>query len=187
MPHSFQGNQFLIGSEFDSDLEHEIIIPLTVEIKRQARRLDKNKDGVIDIYINSFGGYGHLANHLIELVELAKRNGIIVRTIVTDSAFSAGSMLAIAGTPGERYIARTAFHLVHYGSITSFEATPLQAERYGKWKNAFFSNNVKHYKKYADIPNLEEQIKDDGFFVTAAESIKWKMADKYIDKLELLV
>lgn len=183
MPHSFHGNQFLIGSEFDSDLEHEIIIPLTVEIKKQAKKMESKRQ--IDIYINSFGGYGHLANHLIELVELAKRNGIVVRTIVTDSAFSAGSMLAIAGSPGERYIARTAFHLVHYGSITSFEATPLQAERYGKWKNAFFANNVKHYKKYADIPNLEDQIKDDGFFVTAAESIKWKMADHYTDKLEL--
>lgn len=180
MPSSYEDNVFFI-SDFDDNLERDLILPLTMEIKNQA----KQTNGRIDLYINSMGGYGHLLFHLIELVEMAKRNGVTVRTIVTDSAFSAGSMLAIAGTKGERYIARTASHLVHYGSIASFEQTPEQIERYRKWKTRFFKNNVDHYKKYADIPNLEEHIKDDGFFVTAAEAIKWKMADNYTDKLEL--
>ncbi len=180
MPGNYEDNVFFIG-DFDDNLERDIIIPLTLEIKNQT----KQANGKIDLYINSMGGYGHLLFHMIELLEMAKRNGVTVRTIVTDSAFSAGSMLAIAGSPGERYIARTASHLVHYGSIASFEQTPEQIERYRKWKTRFFSNNVSHYKKYSNIPNLEEHIKDDGFFVTAAEAIKWGMADKYTDKLEL--
>lgn len=181
VPGANEENVFFIG-DFDDALERDVILPLTVEIAKQS----KGKEGRIDLYINSMGGYGHLLFHFIELVEMAKRNGVVVRTIVTDSAFSAGSMLAITGTKGERYIARTASHLVHYGTIASMESTPEQIERYHKWKNRYFANNLAHYKKYADIPNVEQHIKDDGFFVTAAEAIKWKMADKYMDKLEIL-
>lgn len=180
MPGAYEDNVFFIG-DFDDQLENQVLLPLTMEIIKQS----KEKEGRIDLYINSMGGYGHLLFHLVELVELAKRNDVVVRTIVTDSAFSAGSMLAITGTQGERYIARTASHLVHYGSIASMEQTPEQIERYRKWKSRYFSNNVTHYKKYSDIPNLEEAIKDDGFFVSAAEAIKWRMADKYMDKLDI--
>lgn len=175
-----EDNIFFIG-DFDDSLERDVVMPLTLEIARQS----KERDGRIDLFINSHGGYGHLAYHLIELVELAKRNGVTVRTIVTNSAFSAGSMLAITGTPGERYISRTGSHLIHYGSIASFETTPEQIQRYTKWKNSFFKSNLDLYKKYADVPNIEQAISDDGFFVTASESIKWKLADKYMDKLEI--
>lgn len=176
----YEDNVFFI-TDFDDDLEHNIVLPLTIEIVKQS----KEKDGRIDLYINSHGGYGHLVYHLIELVELAKRNGVIVRTIVTHNAFSAGSMLAITGTPGERYISRAGAHLIHYGSIASFETTPEQIARYTKYKNAFFKSNLDLYKKYSNVPNIEDAISDDGFFVSAAESIKWKLADKYMDRLEI--
>lgn len=181
MPGTHEDNVFFIG-DVDDSLERDIIMPLTTEIAKQS----KEKEGRIDLYINSNGGYGHLAYHMIELVEAAKRQGVIVRTIVANSAFSAGSMLAITGSPGERYISRTGSHLIHYGSIASFEQTPQQIERYNKWKKKFFSDNVAHYKKYSDVPDLEQHISDDGFFVTAAEAIKWGLADKYMDKLEVL-
>lgn len=177
----YEDNTFFIG-DFDDSMERDIIIPLTLEIKKQAEL----RHGYIDFYVNSMGGYGHLLFHMILLLEQAKANDVVCRTIVTDSAFSAGSMFAIAGTPGERYIARTGSHLVHYGSIASFESTPEQIERYRKWKSSFFKNNVNHYKKYANIPNLEEHIKDDGFFVAAPEAIKWGLADKYADKLVII-
>lgn len=180
MPGMHDDNVFFIG-DFDDSLERDIVLPLTLEVAKQS----KEKEGRIDLYINSMGGYGHLLYHMVELVEAARRQGVTVRTIVTNSAFSAGSMLAITGTPGERYISRTGSHLIHYGSIASFESTPAQIERYRKWKNKFFADNVALYKKYAEVPNLEQHISDDGFFVTAAESIKWKLADKYMDKLEI--
>ena len=181
LPGQNEDNVFFIG-DFDDSLERDVVLPLTAEIKEQS----KLKKGRIDLYINSHGGYGHLAYHLIELVEAAKRNDVVVRTIVTNSAFSAGSMLAITGTPGERYISRTGSHLIHYGSIASFESTPEQIARYTKWKNAFFKSNLDLYKKYSNVPDIESAISDDGFFVSAAEAIKWKLADKFMDKLELL-
>jgi len=180
MPGHYEDNVFFIG-DFDDSLEQAITVPLVQEIKRQRERVD----GCIDLHINSFGGYAHLVMNLVELVELAKRDGVLVRTIVPAVAFSAGSMLAITGSPGERYIARTGEHLVHYGSVGSHESTPTQVERYRAWKDRDFKNTVKHYQKYANVPDLEAKIADDGYFVPAKDCIKWGLADKYLDKLDL--
>lgn len=179
------GNVFILG-DFDDEMEKDILLPLTLEVSEQAAQ--RPGEGWIDLYINSMGGHGELVRHMIELVELAKRNGVVVRTIVPDSAFSAGSMLAVTGTPGERYISRTATHLIHYGSISGpSDHSPVQIARFTKWKNAFFKNNLDHYNKYCDIPNLEENLDKGDFLVTAKEAIKWGMADQYMDKLELLL
>ena len=180
MPGQYEDNTFFIG-DFDDSLEQQIIVPLTQEIRKQAEL----KDGRIDLYINSCGGYLHLVNHMTELVELAKSNGVIVRTIVPDIAFSAGSMLAITGTKGERYIGKRAEHLIHYGQIMSFETTEQQIDRFTAHKKRIFKGNLDHYKKYCDVPNLDQQMLDDGFFVTAKDAIKWGMADKYMEKLDI--
>ena len=171
---------FFIG-DFDDSLEDRVLIPLTKEIINQSTL----SNGRIDLYINSVGGYVHLVSHMVELVEIAKQQGVTVRTIVPDMAFSAGSALAVTGTVGERYIAKKAEHLIHYGQIMSFETTPEQIKRFTAWKDRKFKANLEHYKKYCDIPDLDKHILDDGFFVTAPQAIKWGMADKYMDKLEL--
>ncbi len=180
MPGSHNDNIFFIG-DFDDELEDKVLIPLTQEIARQSDA----KNGRIDLYINSVGGYVHLVNHMVELIEVAKAQDVTVRTIVPDMAFSAGSALAVTGTPGERYIGKRAEHLIHYGQIMSFETTPEQIKRFTAWKDRKFKANLDHYRKYCDIPNLDTHILDDGFFVTARDAIKWKMADKYMDKLEI--
>lgn len=180
MPGHYEDNVFFIG-DFDDALENTMLVPLTNEIKAQS----KKSNGRIDLYINSVGGYSHLAAHIVNLVEIAKRDGILVRTIVPDMAFSAGSMVAITGSPGERYIGRDAEHLIHYGQIMSFETTQEQIKRFTAWKERRFRSNLMHYKKYCDVPDLDKHILDDGFFVTAPQALKWGMADKYMDKLTL--
>lgn len=181
LPSKSEENSFFL-SDFDDQMENDIIIPLTLEIERQS----KFRDGRIDLWINSPGGYAHLLFHMVELIERAKAQDVIVRTIVPNVAFSAGSMLAVTGTIGERYIGKTAEHLIHYGSIMSFESTPKQVERFNRYKARYFKNNISHYRKYCEIPNLDQEMLDEGWFVPAKDAIKWKMADKYTDKLKLL-
>lgn len=175
-----EGNIFYF-TDFDDNMERSIVLELTREIQKQRRFVD----GRLDFYINSFGGYGHLVFHLIELVEIAKAEGIVVRTIVPSVAFSAGSMLAVAGTPGERYIAKNAEHLIHYGNIGSQETTPKQIERMSAYKNRDFKNTINHYRKYCNIPELDAEMMDDGWFVPATKCLKWSLADRYIDKLDI--
>lgn len=173
-------NHFYIG-EFDASLE-EIMPALSLEIERQAME----KDGCLDLYINSYGGNSDVANHMVSLIEVAKAHDITVRTIVTSAAFSAGSWIAVTGTPGERYIAKTAAHLVHYGTIGSASGTPMQHDRAAEFAKMWFKQTINHYNEYSNIPDLAEQIKDDGFYIPAIKAVKWGMADKYLDKLALV-
>ena len=176
-----EGNVFILN-DFDEGMESSIVLPLTLEVQKQSRE----RDGQIDLYVNSFGGYAHLVHHLIELVEIAKRNDVVVRTIVPSVAFSAGSMIAVAGTPGERYISKDAEHLIHYGrAMGSQEETPKQVERWSAYKARDFKKAITHYQKYAKVPNLDTEMMDDGWFIPAAKCIKYGLADKYIEKLEI--
>jgi ATP-dependent protease ClpP protease subunit len=181
LPGRYEDNIFFVG-DFDEQLENDVIMPLTVEITKQAEL----KKGRIDLYINSCGGYLHLVNHMTELVEIAKKNDVLVRTIVPDIAFSAGSMLAITGTVGYRYIGRKAEHLCHFGQQMSFETTQEQVERFTAHKKRNFDNNLKHYQKYSKVPDLDKHMLDDGYFIPAPKAIKWGLADAYIEKMELI-
>jgi ATP-dependent protease ClpP protease subunit len=174
------GNIFFLA-DFDDSMEANIIMPLTREIQRQRRFVD----GRIDLYINSFGGYRHLVFQIISLVELAKREGVVVRTIVPDVAYSAGSILAITGSPGERYIEKTAEHLIHYGITGSHETTPEQIERNYIQKHEGFKKIKRHYERYSNVPNLEQLMNDDNGYIPAPKCIKWGLADKYIDKFDI--
>jgi ATP-dependent protease ClpP protease subunit len=179
--HWNDGNTFIFN-DFDDSMEANVVLALQSEVAEQAEK----RDGSLNLWINSFGGYAHLVFHIIELVEMAKREGVIVRTIVPSVAFSAGSMLAVTGTPGERYISKTGEHMIHYGrSLGSAEETPKQIERMSEYKRRDFKNTLLHYEKYADVPNLDAEMMDDGFFIPAAKCIKYKLADKYIDKFDI--
>lgn len=175
-------NTFYIG-EFDGNMEESLMIPITLAVKQQSNL----KDGRLDLFINSYGGNAHLLMHMVELVEMAKREGVVVRTIVTGAAYSAGSMLAVAGTPGERYIAKNAMHLAHYGNTgADGDETPLQAQRRHDANQLMFQQVVKHYEKYCEIPDLEENLVDDNWYITATQAKRWRMADKFLDKYKML-
>lgn len=177
----FSGNKFFILDDFNDALRDGIVIPLTNKIEELARQ---KKPEAIEIWINSHGGNAELCLHLCTLVEHAKNKGITVKTIVANVANSAGSILAITGTVGERYIAPEAEHLIHYGQFDGYrKTTPLQIDRttqhYKRWNRIL----VAHYQKYSHVPDLEEHIKDDNFWIEASKCIKWGLADKYIDQL----
>lgn len=180
---NFNDDNIFFLTDFDDTMEASIVLPLTREIQKQ-RQL---KDGRIDLYINSFGGYKHLVFQLISLVEIAKRDGVTVRTIVPDIAYSAGSILAISGSEGERYIERTGEHLIHYGTTGSMETTPEQAARNFAQKQASFKTIFRHYQKYTDIPSdeLSRLMSDDSAFIPANKCIKWGLADKYMEKFDI--
>lgn len=170
-------------SDFDDNMEAMLVTPMIRQIQKQ-RTL---RDGRIDLYINSFGGYRHLAFQLISLIEIAKREGITVRTIVPSVAYSAGSVIAITGTPGERYIEKTAEHLIHYGITGSAETTPEQVERNYVQKQQGFKQILAHYQHYTDIgkEELERLMNDDSAYITAAKCIKFGLADRYMEKFDI--
>jgi ATP-dependent protease ClpP protease subunit len=174
-------NNIFVLNDFDDVMEANIPLALTLEIQKQR----KYRDGRIDLYINSFGGYAHLVFHLTSLIELAKNDGVVVRTIVPSIAYSAGSILAITGTPGERYIDANAEHLIHYGRQGSMESTPEQLERNHVQKTEHFKRIKRHYQQYTNIPDIDTLMNDDSAFINSTKSIKWGLADKKMDKFDI--
>lgn len=177
----FSGNKFFIVDTFNDKMRDGIIIPLTNKIEELA----KQKDATLDVYINSRGGDGHLCFHIVTLLEIAKARGIKVRTIISQIAYSSGSIVAVAASEGERYISRRGEHCVHYGTQYGWsETTPLQIERNTDHKKRWFKQILDHYKHYAKVPDLKELLKDDSLFIPAAQCIEWGLADKYTDELK---
>jgi ATP-dependent protease ClpP protease subunit len=178
------GNIFFLA-DFDDNMEREVTVPLIREIQKQ-RTL---KDGRIDLYINSFGGYAHLVFKLVVLVEEAKKNGITVRTIVPSVAYSAGSILAVTGSPGERYIDKDGEHLIHYGTTGSFESTPEQVERTYIHKTNNFRRIKRHYARYSNdkfpAEELDKLMNDDSGYIPAAKCVKWGLADRYMKDFDI--
>lgn len=174
----YDGNVFFIG-DFDEAMEDEILIPLTREIQKQR----SEEDPRIDLYINSIGGNLYLLQHLVELVEAAKNLDINVRTMVMSMAFSSGSLLAITGS--ERYISKSAEHMIHYGTGGYASANPSQIEVHNARLLREFNWGYEHYKKYADIPNLKKKMSKDNYYITADKCIEWGLADFYMDELDI--
>lgn len=175
------GNKFYIMGNFKDDMIEEIIAPLNNKIIE----LQNQKNAEIELHISSNGGNYDMSWKIIDLIEQAKNNDIVVKTIVTYGAFSVGSMVAVTGTKGERYIARTAEHLIHYGTFNGHRhTTPLQQERTTEYFKRHLNNVESHYKKYANVPKLKEHIKDDDFYIPADKCIEWGLADKYTDELK---
>lgn len=168
-------NVIYIHDIFDEDIVRNVLASFDLLIKEQSSK----KDGKITIDIDSDGGYTRYLKSLLLRVEKAKKEGIIIETIVSASAYSCGSMLACSGTKGHRYISEFSEHLCHLGSGTLTANTDLQLERGSERLKAHFDFVRNTYKKYANIPNLEEVIKDDCLFVRGQTIIDWGLADKF--------
>lgn len=173
-------NAYLYG-DVDYDWRESIIIPLYEKLDSLTRM----KEPSATFYISSNGGYTSLMWDIVEWMERAKASEVTVRTVVTSHAYSAGSVIAVSGSAGERYIGKRASHLIHYGQGGGYlQTTPLQVERDAKFMKRHFATILAHYKAYCDIPDLTKLMMDDGLTFNAAESIKYKLADKYTAALE---
>jgi ATP-dependent protease ClpP protease subunit len=170
------GDNVFIYGEFDKSFPECVISPLIklVESKKQL------KNGTINIYIDSNGGYARMVWNVVSILEEAKKSGVTIKTYVFGSAYSCGSILAIVGSENERYISRNAEHVVHLGATGTRVQTNLQLEREVGAMKKHFERVVAHYKKYCNIPNIEDALKDDSFFIFDKDIIRNKMADKFI-------
>ena len=174
-------NKFYIFGDFDDDLLIDIIVPLSNKIDQ----LKQQKNAEIELHINSNGGCADVLFKLIDLVEMAKRNDIVVKTIVTLYAFSSGSLLAITGTKGERYISKNAEHLIHHGQFGGGRRqTALQIERMANKEKRWIEAVYNHYKEYCKIPKLREEMKDDQFYLPADKCIEYGLADKFTSEIK---
>ena len=138
-----------------------------------------NPDKSISFYINSPGGSVTAGMAIYDTMQFIKPD---IHTIVMGQAASMGSLLAMAGTTGHRFILPNARHMIHQplggasGQATDVE---IQARELLRWKKVLTEIYMQHTGQ--SVNNLHRDMERD-FFMTADEAIAYGLCDKKIVK-----
>jgi ATP-dependent Clp protease protease subunit len=141
----------------------------------------ENPDKAISLYINSPGGSVTAGMAIYDTMQYIKP---AIHTIVMGQAASMGSLLAMSGTAGHRFILPNARHMIHQplggasGQATDVE---IQARELLRWKKVLTEIYVKHTHKTYD--QLSRDMERD-FFMTADEAVSYGLADKVLTNRE---
>jgi ATP-dependent Clp protease protease subunit len=141
----------------------------------------ENPDKAISLYINSPGGSVTAGMAIYDTMQYIKP---AIHTIVMGQAASMGSLLAMSGTAGHRFILPNARHMIHQplggasGQATDVE---IQARELLRWKKVLTEIYVKHTHKTYD--QLTQDMERD-FFMTADEAVSYGLADKVLTTRE---
>lgn len=168
-------NIIYIHDIFDESIANNVIAPFDKLILSEQNK----NEGRIIIDINSYGGYAHHLKSLLMRVEKSKSLGIIIETRVSAIAYSCGSLLACSGTKGYRFVSEYSEHLCHLGATGFWAINDKMLERETERSKSHFDFVRSVYQKYAKIPNLSKNIKDDSFFVRGKTIIDYQLADKF--------
>lgn len=130
----------------------------------------------IEILIDSVGGSLDRAYNIVDFLDTIKNENRIVKTVVTGKAYSSASLIAAAGTKGERYLGANAGVMIHKATIND-----PSLEFMDETINAKFS------EKMAQITGADKEIfanifnsKKDYYFTSIAELQEIGVLDKHI-------
>ena len=153
----------------------------------------ENPEEDILFYINSPGGSVTAGLSIYDTMQFIKPD---VSTIVIGQAASMGSFLAQAGAPGKRLVlpeSRTMIHRVSSGTPGTNGSVHVQELEFEDAKRHFDESKylnrrltelyVRHNTANKTYEELFEDMKFDTF-LSAAEAVKYGLADEVIDKRE---
>lgn len=138
-----------------------------------------NPDRAISFYINSPGGSVTAGMAIYDTMQFIKPD---IHTIVMGQAASMGSLLAMAGTPGQRFILPNARHMIHQplgGASGQASDVEIQARELLRWKKVLTEIYAKHTGRAFD--DLQQDMERD-YFMTADEAVAYGLADTKINK-----
>ena len=132
-------NQQMVVLSIESKLLQQKIILISSEITEETvteyqsqlmylMSLCNKPDDIITLYINTPGGSVYDGLGLLDLINYAKKQNIIIRTVNIGKAFSMGALLLMSGTKGYRESLLNSSVMIHeissggYGKIQDLEA-----------------------------------------------------------------
>lgn len=163
-----------IMGDFDRSISSEVIPGLMNIISMKKNIVNP----VIEIYINSHGGYAHELFGLMSIMDIGRSYGIKFVTYNIGLAASCGSLLAVYGD--HRYMSKFATNLMHLGQAGSMFSTFKQMERQNE-------NNKKHFNKIIDIyaastkidkKKITELLTDDSLYLDPKQCLKYGLCDE---------
>lgn len=169
------GNVYIMG-EFD-DSVYQNVLP---HFNKRIKEIANTKNPKITVYISSTGGRASVLLSLLSEFEFARKEGIIIETVVMGYAHSCGSLLAVCGDIRKMY--RYANHLMHLGTSWNSVQTFKQIDRQTKSTQEHFDNIVEIYKEHTKMSEkkIREELKDDDYLLNAEECLKYGLVDEII-------
>ena len=140
-----------------------------------------NPDADILFYINSPGGSVTAGMSIYDTMQYITPQ---ISTIVMGQAASMGSLLALAGATGKRYILPNARHMIHQ---PSGGARGMQSDIEIQYKEITFlkKNLIRIYRDHNTADKTYAQLEvdmDRDFFMSAEQAVAYGLADKIISK-----
>ena len=138
--------------------------------------LDTKSEKLLTLYVNTQGGDLYSSMGLIDLMRTSHHP---IRTIGVGSVMSAGFLIFVAGTKGERYIARNTgimchqYHDTHIGKHHDLRATMREGENLNKRMLAILQESTGLTTSKIRSKLLSESDN----YITAEESIELGVAD----------
>lgn len=169
------GKVYILG-DFDDSISRYVIPDLADMIAEGAGQ----KETMIPIYINSWGGEADKLESILSLLSIANRNGIKIVTYNIGVAYSCGSMLAAAGD--YRFMSKSARNMMHLGEIGSLSRTYEQLKRNSRDVKDFFDETVRFYRDHSKMTEkkIREILNDDMYWMGAKECLRLGLCDEII-------
>lgn len=111
---------------------------------------DENVGKELNFIINTPGGSAYVMNEISALITMAKLRNIKVVTWVLGFAASAGSVIAVQGD--ERWMAKNAIHMIHFGSMIEFFTKETELAKSFKFNKEYSKRINQIYLEHC--PNL---------------------------------
>ena len=175
--------EILVNQEIDDG-----IIEWTQEIIEWNRE-DKDIEDIsqmtpIKIFINSNGGS---LNAIMELITICNLSRVPVMAIGMGKCYSAGGLLLLGITKGNRYILSTTEDLIHDGNMSGYGGDTGKAiDDLEQTKK----NEEKVKKFILSCTNISEDLYDKNYrknwWLDSSEVIKYGLADHVIENIEEL-
>jgi ATP-dependent protease ClpP protease subunit len=168
-------NKLFIYGDIDESIPSTIIGPLIELIEKKKKEAEPDP---IEVYVNSQGGDLWFAFEIIGWFEYAKTHNVPIHTYVMASAFSAGSLIAVAGH--KRFGSSRAHHGLHYASGFDYSDNPIMAKRNEQWSQFVQKELVKIYSKYTKLTDIENKLLPDHYYINGMNLKKYGLIDEML-------
>lgn len=137
------GNNIYIRTQINLETTTDVIIGLTMmeqsikdhefpnisEYSYPPTKNDFPGNTLVNVYISSNGGEDLTTFAIINLFDMIKAKGAIIRTYNLACAGSNAGVIAISGSKGYRYMASHAYNMIHFGKYTTSAARQSEIEQ----------------------------------------------------------
>lgn len=141
--------------------------------------LEKGKDKILTLYINSCGGS---LTDAFALIDIMKQSNYTIRTVGIGNVMSAAFLLFACGTKGQRYIAKNASIMCHQFT-ESLDSKYHDIKAQMKETENLNSRMVQILKEATDLPPSKIKSKllpPSDVYLTAEELIQFNVADNIL-------